>query len=64
MPDTGWRELVEVGWNVLADPERIHEKFHEITRSNQNYPVSLYGDGKASERVTELLDGITKHGGM
>jgi len=58
MPDTGWIELVEAGWNVLvdADKERIIDKVftHEPPI---NAPENLYGDGRAGEKIADILGG-------
>jgi len=58
MPDTGWIELVEAGWNVLvdADKELIIDKVfnHEPPI---NAPENLYGDGRAGEKIAEIIVG-------
>ena len=52
MPDTGWRELVECGWNVLCSPQR-----ESILSAAQNifspmpYPAHAYGSGQAASEV-------------
>lgn len=53
MPDTGWRELVEAGWNVLADENNICEKVFENT--NSVYPTGMYGNGDSAKKIVEIL---------
>jgi len=58
MPDTGWIELVEAGWNVLVDADKeliIDKAFsHEPP---VNAPEDLYGDGRAGEKIADILVG-------
>jgi len=53
MPDTGWRELVETGWNVLADGEGIYDAV--FSSKEEPYPTGLYGNGDAGKRMVEIL---------
>ncbi|MDN5337925.1 MAG: UDP-GlcNAc3NAcA epimerase [Thermotogaceae bacterium] len=53
MPDTGWRELVEAGWNRLASAENLFETVMEERESD--YPNNLYGDGNAAKRIVEVI---------
>jgi UDP-N-acetylglucosamine 2-epimerase (non-hydrolysing) len=53
MPDTGWRELIEVGWNKLANENNLYEKVFED--NNNEYPEKIYGDGKSGKRIVETL---------
>jgi UDP-N-acetylglucosamine 2-epimerase (non-hydrolysing) len=53
MPDTGWRELVEVGWNKLASADELLELILED--EEVPYPVNLYGDGRSAERIVEII---------
>jgi len=59
MPDTGWRELTDAGWNVLCEPEagQITEKLVHVLKSI-DYPEKLYGDGNAGEIITSSLGDI------
>lgn len=58
MPDTGWIELVEAGWNVLvdADKEKIVGLALDHEPSTQKRPEGLYGDGKAGDKIAEILN--------
>jgi UDP-GlcNAc3NAcA epimerase len=54
-PSTEWVDTVEVGANVLVDddPERLAAAI-EDARMPESRP-QLYGDGKASQRIADLL---------
>ena len=53
--ETEWVETVEAGWNVLvgASPKRIVEAVH--TFRPQGERPALFGDGRAGEKIVELL---------
>ncbi len=53
MPDTGWRELVEAGWNLLADENNLVEKV--LTESRITYPHGMFGDENAREKIVRQL---------
>lgn len=57
MPDTGWIELVEAGWNVLVDADR--EKILDLPLHHEpsftKKPKGLYGDGKAGEKIAKIF---------
>ena len=56
MPDTGWIELVEAGWNVLVDADKeliIDKAFSHEPPANA--PENLYGDGRAGEKIADIL---------
>ena len=56
MPDTGWRELIEIGWNVLSDPEDIYENFLKMEkRESREIPPDMYGEGNASTVITDVM---------
>ncbi|HHY53684.1 MAG TPA: UDP-N-acetyl glucosamine 2-epimerase [Clostridiales bacterium] len=48
MPDTGWRELVDIGWNVL-----VYKGFSCSMTSEDLFGV--YGKGDASCRIVQVL---------
>lgn len=56
MPDTGWRELVECGWNLLCSPER-----ESILRAANramtplSYPAEIYGNGDAAQGIINVV---------
>jgi UDP-N-acetylglucosamine 2-epimerase len=54
---TEWSETVEAGWNrvVGIEPDRALEVWHEFEPPASR--PALYGDGRASQRITALLRG-------
>lgn len=59
MEDTGWRELIENGWNKLSKPEEIYEKAKEIlSDEKKKYPNNVYGNGDSSRKILDVLRGI------
>ena len=53
--ETEWVETVDAGWNVLAghNPEQIVQLALEAKpEADKTFP---YGDGRAAERIVELL---------
>lgn len=53
MPDTGWRELTDIGWNKLVTADQLTAA---CTHSaDTDYPPTMYGDGHAGEKIVELL---------
>lgn len=53
MPDTGWRELIEVGWNRLANEENLYEIV--MKERSGEYPEGIYGKGDAEKSITNLI---------
>lgn len=56
MPDTGWIELVEAGWNVLVDADKdliIEKAFNH--EPPVTAPENLYGDGRAGEKIADTV---------
>jgi UDP-N-acetylglucosamine 2-epimerase len=55
--ETEWVETVRSGWNVLvgAETEKIIEGVNRFTGKNLPRRSSLFGDGKASEKIVETL---------
>jgi UDP-GlcNAc3NAcA epimerase len=54
-PSTEWADTVELGANTLVDddPDRIVSAVAEARMPNDRPP--LYGDGRASERIADLI---------
>jgi UDP-GlcNAc3NAcA epimerase len=52
---TEWVETVEAGWNALAgtEPERIVAAIRDARPAGER--PELYGDGRAAERIADLL---------
>jgi len=55
--ETEWVELVEHGYNCLvgAERERIIVAEKEFVQQVRDYSISLYGDGRAGEKIIELI---------
>ena len=54
MPDTGWRELVQSGWNVLSSPDKIPQNCAKMN-DDVRYPKNIYGDGRSAKKITEII---------
>ena len=55
--NTEWVETIEQGVNQLVgvDPEKIEESIINFHPREQNYSQQLYGDGKTSEKIIEII---------
>jgi len=53
MPDTGWRELTDCGWNKLANGDNLYDKVFKEKMTK--YVPDIYGDGKAGKKIAEIL---------
>jgi UDP-N-acetylglucosamine 2-epimerase (non-hydrolysing) len=53
MPDTGWRELTDIGWNKLANEENLYEK--TVKETKIKYPEDIYGKGNAGELIVNKI---------
>lgn len=53
--ETEWTETVEAGWNMLvgADEGKVLSGWKNFTPPTEQPPI--FGDGKASEKITQLL---------
>jgi UDP-N-acetylglucosamine 2-epimerase (non-hydrolysing) len=62
MPDTGWRELTDCGWNLLAEPnsEDIVKKGLSIAQTDGTTPPTPYGDGHAAEKIVLKLKSVLR----
>jgi UDP-GlcNAc3NAcA epimerase len=53
MPDTSWRELTDLGLNILSDGDSIYDN---VMNSNSvDHIKDIYGDGKSAERIVSIL---------
>ncbi len=54
MPDTGWRELIESGWNILTEPtvESMVASIKFLLEPAKKV-VDLYGDGHAANHIVD-----------
>ena len=53
--ETEWIELVENGWNVLANPNNLLEIFNCLKASEFPKVDTIYGGGEASKRIVDVL---------
>ena len=56
--NTEWVETIEQGVNQLVgvEPEKIEEIIINFHPPEQNYSKQLFGDGKTSEKIIEILN--------
>lgn len=56
MPDTGWKELIEIGWNKLVDSEELY-RVYKLFVDNRNFKVQqhIYGEGNSGEKIIRIL---------
>jgi UDP-N-acetylglucosamine 2-epimerase len=55
-PETEWTETVDAGWNVLAGTDRARIVAAVTTRVWPDYAPPIFGDGRASEAIVQLLE--------
>ena len=56
MPDTGWRELTESGWNILVQPEaRAFAEAAQCILQPALHTPHLYGQGDAARQIVEAI---------
>lgn len=55
--ETAWPELIQHGYSMLGstDSEFIFIAYNEMMGTKLDFSVDLYGNGKASERIADLL---------
>jgi UDP-GlcNAc3NAcA epimerase len=55
--ETEWVELVEHGFNILvgANEDKILQSEQNFIKNKRNYLTSLYGNGKAGDKIVEIL---------
>ena len=56
MPDTGWRELTDCGFNILTNEDEIYDNV--MNTKKVDYIENIYGDGRASEKIVSILKSI------
>lgn len=54
-PNTEWTETIDLGWNVLSEPEEIIDRLDYILTIERRNPEGVYGDGRASQRIMGIL---------
>ncbi len=59
---TGWEETLQGNCNVLAKPDKndIIDKVINTNVDNRFFGKNYYGDGTASQRITEILENYDK----
>ncbi|HPQ11169.1 MAG TPA: UDP-N-acetylglucosamine 2-epimerase, partial [Bacillota bacterium] len=63
MPDTGWRELVDIGWNMLIrSTEDFVEYAHGVSRTSCSVQITqgdngMLGTGDAAQKIAYILRG-------
>jgi UDP-N-acetylglucosamine 2-epimerase len=56
MPDTGWKEIVDSGWNILVTPEKEAVKKGVVNSlKSHEFPEMLFGKGKAGSKTVDVL---------
>jgi len=53
MPDTSWRELTDLNWNILTDENNIYDNV--MNNREVDYIENIYGDGKAAQKIVSIL---------
>lgn len=53
MPDTGWKELIYSGHNILSENDKIYENV--INSNRTEYVKNIYGDGSAAKKIVLIL---------
>lgn len=61
--ETEWTELIDIGFNTLTGAKKekiIIETLEKYHSDNKLRRIELYGDGKASEKIVEILSEHSK----
>jgi len=66
MPDTGWRELVDIGWNVLLRDDAFCRGLSRIKVNDASVQdrkqSNIYGKGDVAQRIVKLLTSWAESG--
>lgn len=59
MPDTGWRELIDIGWNKLVNACDLFVSYQDIICKSESLfeKCYIYGQGNSAEKIVEILKG-------
>jgi UDP-N-acetylglucosamine 2-epimerase (non-hydrolysing) len=60
MPDTGWMELVDFGFNALSNGEDL-ESLVGLSEVRHAGVYGVYGDGNAGEAIARLIEQTLSH---
>ncbi|MCG0274835.1 MAG: UDP-N-acetylglucosamine 2-epimerase (non-hydrolyzing) [Thermosediminibacteraceae bacterium] len=61
MPDTGWKELIELGWNKVTSPDNLFSCYQSmVSEENRKPKNNVYGEGKAGEKIVNIIKGLIK----
>lgn len=52
MPDTGWIELIDNGWNKLCNSNNLHKV---AFNDKEKYISSVYGEGDSGKKIVDFL---------
>lgn len=53
MPETGWVELINNDWNILAEPNDLYGFIY--SKKSVQYESNIYGRGNASEEILRII---------
>lgn len=53
MPETGWVELINNDWNILAEPNDLYDFIY--SKKSVQYQSNIYGRGNASEQILRII---------
>ena len=54
MPDTGWQELIDNNWNMLAGGHILYQTFMTLS-AGMDFEPGVYGLGDAGKRIADLI---------